>query len=44
MIKEMLEGLPEDAKKLVDLLGRPERGELNYDGKERRHSRLEALK
>ena len=44
MIKEMLEGLPEDAKKLVDLLGQPERGELNYDGKERRLSRLEALK
>ena len=44
MIKEMLEGLPEDAKKLVDLLGLPERGELNYDGKERRLSRLEALK
>jgi len=44
MIKEMIEGLPDDAKRLVDLLGQPERGELNYDGKERRLSRLEALR
>ena len=44
MIKEMFEGLPEDARKLVDLLGQPERGELNYDGKERPLSRLEALR
>jgi len=40
----MLEGLPVDVKRLVDLLGQPEKGELNYDGKERPLSRLEALR
>jgi len=44
MIKEMLQDLPGDVKKLVDLLGQPEKGELNYDGKERPFSRLEALR
>jgi len=44
VIKEMLEELPEGVKKLIDLLGQPEKGELNYDGKERPLSRLEALK
>jgi len=44
MIKEMFEELPEDVKELVELLGQPEKGELNYDGKERRLSRLDALR
>jgi len=40
----MLEDLPRNVKWLIDLLGQPEKGELNYDGKERPLSRLEALK
>jgi len=40
----MFEDLPKDVKKLVDLLGQPEKGELNYNGKERPLSRLEALR
>jgi len=36
--------VPVDVKKLIDLLGQPEKGELNYDGKERPLSRLEALR
>jgi len=33
-----------DVEELIDLLGQPEIGELNYDGKKRPLSRLEALK
>ncbi len=43
MAKEEHYVLPERVKKLVSLLGEPEKGELNYDGKERPLSRLGAL-
>jgi len=44
MDKEMFDDALRDVKELVDLLGQPEKGELNYDGKERPLSRLEALR
>ncbi len=38
------EHFPEDVKKLIDLLGEPEEGELTYAGKERAMCRLDALR
>ncbi|MCX8170988.1 MAG: hypothetical protein N3E47_03300 [Candidatus Bathyarchaeota archaeon] len=38
------ENLPENVKALIDLLGEPEEGELNYAGKKKTLSRLEALR
>jgi len=39
-----LEDLPENVKTLVDLLGNPEKDELNYNGKDVPIKRLEAIK
>lgn len=36
--------LPPNVSMLIDLLKQPEKGELNYDGKENQMSRLDALK
>ena len=36
--------LPPNVRMLIDLLKQPEKGELNYDGKEKRISRLDALR
>jgi len=36
--------LPPNVSMLIDLLKQPEKGELNYDGKEKRMSRLDALR
>jgi len=44
MEKKYSEHLSEDIKILVDLLGKPEKGELNFDGKEKMLSRLDALR
>jgi hypothetical protein len=44
MSNPYLEGLPENAKVLVELLGKPEKGELNYDKQDRRVTRLEAIR
>jgi len=44
MAKAKKDVSPETVKKLVGLLGEPEKGELNYDGKERPLSRLGALR
>ncbi len=38
------EPFPEDVKKLIDLLGKPEEDELNYTGEKKRMSRLGALR
>jgi len=44
MAKEEHDVSPETVKKMVSLLGEPEKGELTYDGKERPLSRLDALR
>jgi len=44
MEKEDSEHLSEDIKILVDLLGKPEKGELNFDGQEKRLTRLDVLR
>ena len=36
--------LPPNVRMLIDLLKQPEKGELNYDGKEKEMSRLDALR
>ncbi|MEM4736926.1 MAG: hypothetical protein QXD41_03570 [Nitrososphaeria archaeon] len=36
--------LPEDARVLIEILGKPEKGELNFDGKIQSLTRLEAIK
>jgi len=44
MEDEQLEHLPQNVQGLIEFLGEPEEGELNYTGKERAMSRLDALR
>jgi len=44
MKKRNPENLPENIRMLIELLGMPQKGELNYDGKEKPLSRLDALR
>lgn len=44
MWSEQRESFPEDVKRLIDLLGEPEEGELNYTGQRKIVSRLDALR